>query len=192
MQKAMSERTQDFLAVGLPGDASTLPFQSDVEITRQGKQREGRKVDVDSARRVDAFTALRKGLAQGCYDAARRFELDLLNRLGLSERMAGTGRVDCTAGHTTDLMRTAGIMVDKVQDRISPRDFWLLCELIAPAIDRGTWRDHTAYVTGEDHTEGQAAAVRASVVNLRDAYTSIEREGAAHRLTKAFGGQRAA
>jgi hypothetical protein len=186
MAKALAERVMDLEAVSLPADAATLPRQADVEVTRQGRQREGRKVDVDSARRTDAFAALRKGLAHGCYDAARRFEMDVLIRLGQSEGLAGTGRVDCTAGHTTDLSKTAGIAVDKVKARLPPRDFWLLCELIAPAIDRGTWRDHTAYVTGEEHTEGQAAVVRAATINLRDTYAAMERETAAERLGKAF------
>ena len=191
---ALSERKNDLAAVNMHIDAAVLQRQADVEVTRQGQKPAGddKKAGHDRARRTDAFDALKKGLARGCYDAARRFEADLLTRLGLSERMAGTGRVDCTAGLTTDLMVTAGIMVDKVQDRLAPRDFWLLCELIAPAIDRGTWRDHTAYVTGEEHTEGQSAAVRAVTVNLRDVYAALERETAAQRTARAFRADRAA
>lgn len=190
----LAERMKDFAAVNVPADAAILPNQADIDVTRQGQTRDGeeKKAAHDTARRSDAFDALRKGLARGCYDAARRFETDLLIRLGRSERLAGTGRVDCTAGHTTDLMATAGINVDKVQDRIPPRDFWLLCELIAPTIDRGTWRDHTAYVTGEEHSEAQSAAVRAAVVNLRDTFTAIERETSTERVKRAFGGRRAA
>lgn len=190
----LAERMKDFAAVNVPTDAAVLPNQRDIEVTRHGQKRDDddKRAGHDRARRTDAFDALKKGLARGCYDAVRKFETDLLTRLGQSERLAGTGRVDCTAGHTTDLMLTAGIAVDQVRDRISPRDFWLLCELIAPAIDRGTWREHTAYVTGEDHTEAQAAAVRAAAVNLRDAYTAIERETTTKRLERPFTGRKAA
>ena len=190
MAAALKARVQDLTAVNLPADAATLPRQAEIAVTRQGEKTaddpEGKKAGHDRARRNDAFDALKRGLARGAYDAARRFEADLLVRLGQSERFAGTSRVDCTAGHATDLIMAAGIMVDKVKAHLSPRDFWLLCELIAPPTDRGTWRDHTGYVTGEDHTEGQAAAVRAATINLRDAYTAIERETAAERLGRAF------
>lgn len=174
-----AKRMADLASVNLAPESVALSAYAEVEVTRTGQTREGRKVEGDQARRHDAFSALRTGMAAGCYDAARRFELDLLTRHGLSERTAGTQRIDQTAGHTTDLMRTAGIMVDKVQDSIPPRDYWLLCELIVPPVDRGSWRDHVQFICGEKHTEGQAACVRAATVNLRDAYRAIERRAAA-------------
>jgi hypothetical protein len=88
-------------------------------------------------------------------------------------------RVDCTGGHATDAIVQAAQRVDDLRDRIAPRDYWLLCELIIPPIDRGTWRDHVAFITGESHVHAQGAVVRAICVNLRDAYAAIERKAAA-------------
>lgn len=174
----IAKRARDLEAAGVTPEAAILPRQDDIEVTREGAQREGRKVDSDQARRLDAFSALRTGMAAGAYDAARRFELDLLTRHGMADKGNAIGRIDCTAGHTTDLSLTAGIMVEKVQDRIPPRDFWLLCELIVPPVDRGTWRDHVNYICGEKHSEAQAACVRSACVNLRDAYAAMERKAA--------------
>lgn len=172
----------DMEAVNLPRDAATLPRQADITVTRAGEQRtkaaDDKKAGHDTARRNDAFSALASGMAAGCYDAARRFERDLLTRLGLTERGPALERIDCERGRT-DQMVLAGIRVDEVNHRLPSRDFWLLTELIAPPIDRGTWRDHVHYITGERHTEGQAAAVRSACINLRDAYTAIERKAAA-------------
>lgn len=175
----IAQRAADLASVNLSPDAATLTTFSEVEITRTGQSREGRKVEGDQARRHDAFSALRIGMAAGCYDAARRFELDLLTRHGLADRGRSMERVDCTAGPTTDAVIAAAQRVEQVQDRIPPRDFWLLCELIVPPIDRGTWRDHVGFITGETHVNAQGAVVRAVVVNLRDAYVAIERRAAA-------------
>lgn len=177
--EAISKRALDLEAVNLQPEAAALALQADIEVTREGQGREGRKVDSNQARRLDAFAALRVGMAAGAYDAARRFELDLLTRHGVADRGKSMERVDCTGGHATDQIIAAGQRVEAVQDRMPPRDFWLLCELIVPPVDRGTWRDHCAYVTGERHTEGQAACVRSACLNLRDAYTAIERRTAA-------------
>lgn len=175
----IAKRAQDLESVNLQPDAANLIRQADIEITRTGQNREGRKVEGDQARRHDAFSALKLGMANGCYDAARRFELDLLTRHGCADRGRSLERVDCTQGPTTDAVIQAAERVEQVQDRIPPRDFWLLCELIVPPIDRGAWRDHVFFITGESHTEAQAACVRAVVINLRDAYTAIERKAAA-------------
>lgn len=180
---ALQKRRQDLEAVNLPPEAATLPRQADITVTRAGEQRaratDDKRAGHDTARRQDAFSALSSGMASGCYDAGRRFEADYLAKLGL----AGPGvrsaeRVDCERGHV-DHMLLAGARVDEVRDQIPPRDFWLLTELIAPPIDRGTWRDHVKYICGERHSEGQAACVRSACVNLRDAYTAIERRAAA-------------
>lgn len=175
----LAKLAQNLEAVNLPPEAATLHRQQDIEVIREGEDREGRKVDKDQARRLDAFSALKPGMAHGAYDAARRFELDLLTRHGVADRGRSMERVDCTGGHATDAIITAGEKVEGVQVRIPPRDFWLLCELIIPPIDRGTWRDHVSYVTGERHTEGQAACVRSACLNLRDAYAAIDRKVAA-------------
>ena len=175
----VAARARDLEAVNIHADAATLPVHADIEITRAGAKREAQKVDNDTARRPDAFTALRAGLAQGCYDAARRLEHDLLVRHGLSDRGRSMERVDCTAGLTTDAIISAAQRVEKVQDRMAPRDFWLLNELINPAGREWlNWREAVAYITGENHSEGQAAAVRAACINLRDAYAAMERKAA--------------
>jgi hypothetical protein len=47
-------------------------------------------------------------------------------------------------------------------------------ELISPRRAYDGWRDTVAYVTGESHPHGQAAAVRGASVNLVDAYKAAE------------------
>lgn len=173
------KRANDMEAVNLQPDAAALPLQAEIEITRAGQGRGSQTVKTDSARRLDAFEALKGGMAPGAYDAARKFEHDLLVRHGLAEGGRSMERVDCTGGHVTDSIIKAAENVENIQDRIPPRDFWLLCELIVPPVHRGTWRDHVHYITGERHSEGQASAVRAACVNLRDAYTAIDRKVAA-------------
>jgi hypothetical protein len=188
------QRADDMAAVNIQPESATLPRQADIEVTRAGGRREGQKVKDDTARRLDAFSALKDGMAQGCYDAARRFERDVLTRLGLGPGGQALGeRVDCARGRV-DAMVQAGLRVDEVNDRIPPRDFWLLMDLIAPRIDRDGftisrgkgdkievfgpffgWRAHTAYITGESNAHAQCAVIRAATVNLRDAYAAIER-----------------
>jgi hypothetical protein len=183
-QERIQQRARDLEAVNVQPEAANLPRQADIETTRAGDQRDkakdGKKADHDTARRLDAFEALKPGMAAGAYDAARRFEGDLLGRLGITDGARSLERIDCDP----DLARAVrcaafGQRVDAVQDRLAPRDFWLLIELIAPPIDRGTWRDHVSYITGETHTHAQGAIVRAVCVNLRDAYMAIERRAAA-------------
>jgi hypothetical protein len=184
-QVAAERRAADLVAVSLPAEAASLPRQASIEVTRAGESRakstDDKKVSHDSARRIDAFDALKSGFAHGCYDAVRRFEVDLLARLGIWDRVFMVGRVDCDRDpHYARALAcaVAGEKVDAIKARIPPRDFDLLCELIAPQVDRGTWRDHVAYITRERHTEGQSAAVRAACVNLRDAYAAMERKAA--------------
>lgn len=175
------QRARDLEAVNVPPEAAALPRQADIEVTRAGQARakgDDKKVDHDNARRLDAFEALRSGMAPGAYDAARRLERDMLTRLGLGDSGRQTDRVDGAFG-SADRAFLAGAAVLAVFDRLAPRDGWLLTELIAPAIDRGTWRDHVAYITGETHTHAQGAIVRAVCVNLRDAYAAMERRAAA-------------
>lgn len=197
--EALTARRMDLEAVNLPSDAATLPLQSQIEVTRAGQGRGSQTVKTDTARRLDAFEALKAGMADGAYDAARRFELDLLIRHGIADGGRSMERVDCTGGHATDAIIIAAGNVETIQDRIPPRDYFLLCELIVPpinrdgiqprfarpdgSVERGAplfgWRASVYYVTGESHTHGQAAAVRAAAVNLRDAYAAIERKAAA-------------
>jgi hypothetical protein len=170
-------RARDLEAVNVHPDAAVLPLQQDIEVTRAGQQRQGQKVRTDSARRLDAFAALKDGMAPGAYDAARRLERDILIRMNLSERPASLERVDGSKGHA-DAMILAGGRVLAIAARIPPRDYWLLVELIAPPIDRGSWRDHVAYITGETHVHAQGAVVRSACLNLRDAYAAVERRAA--------------
>jgi len=177
--EARLARSKDLEAVNLSPDAANLARQEDIEIVRAGQGRGAQTVKADSARRLDAFEALRFGMVEGAYDAARRFEADVMIRRGENDRGRPTERVSRTAGFTTDAMVKAAQRIEQVLALLSPRDGWLLQELIAPVVDRGGWRDHAAYVTGEHHHHAQGAAVRACCVNLRDAYRTIERRAAA-------------
>jgi hypothetical protein len=177
--EALVKRGLDLEAVNLPKEGSALGTQDNIEVTRKGEKREGRAVEENSARRLDAFEALKAGMVAGAYDAARRLETDILIRRGENDKGRATGRVDRTAGLTTDAMIQAAQRIEQIIDRIPPRDWWLLNELIAPAVERKPWREAVQYITGERHTEGQASAVRAACVNLRDAYAMLDRKAAA-------------
>lgn len=177
----IAARVQDLAAVSLPADAAVLPVQQDIEITRQGQMRDGRKVDADSARRLDAFEALKPSMAgemfAGCYDAARRLERDILTRYGWADRGRSMERVDCTAGLVNDASLSAGKRVDAVTQWLSLREGWLLVELITGHPDRPTWRETVAYITGETNLNAQGAAVRGACANLRDAYVRLDVAG---------------
>jgi hypothetical protein len=179
-------RALDLDAVNVPTDAASLPHGQDIEVTRAGQKRGGQKVTEDSVRRLDAFTALKDGMNtqprfHGCYDAARRFELDILLRRGEADRGQASQRVDRTAGLVTDAMIDAAKRVEAVVARLPPRDWWLLMELIKPSTERSSWRESVEYVTGETNPHAQCGAVRSSCANLRDAYAAIEREALGRR-----------
>lgn len=182
MAAKLAARRQDMEAVGLPPEAANLHTQDNIEITRKAEKRDGKVVEENSARRLDAFEALKPTMAPGCYDAARRLERDMLIRRGEADRGKATGRVD----HALDLdharaltMIEAGDRVDEVLARLGDRDLWLLTELITGHLDRPQWRQTVAHITGEQQANAQGAAVRAATVNLRDAYVAIERKAAA-------------
>lgn len=172
------KRAQDLEAVGLAPDAAVLETQADIEITRTAEKRDGRTVQENSARRLDAFEALKATMAPGCYDAARRLERDLLIRAGQADRGQPMMRVD--GGPDPDHARAlrmiaAGDRVDAVLGRLSERDVWLLTELIVGCPERREWRGSVAHITGEVNPNAQGAAVRAACVNLRDGYAAVER-----------------
>jgi hypothetical protein len=180
---AAERRRKDFAAVNLPDDACKLQAFADVEITRAGQRREGRVVDKDQARRMDAFGALREGMEPGAYDAARRLELDIAIRCGEHDRGRPMERVDGESPtDRMDNMVAAAKRVDAVLSRVGPRDAWLLSELINPSVSVSlrcqTWREVVAYITGETHAHAQGAAVRAACANLRDAYDLVQRRAA--------------
>lgn len=198
--KRLIQRSLDMEAVSLQREAAVLDRMSDVEITRAGQKREGQKVTGNSARRVDAFDALREGLPVGCYDAARRLERDILLSRGQGDRGAHMERVDGSGGMEREFrFIVASSELRALVGRLAPRDWWLLHELIAPSRDydgwqpvredaegrmvKGEpiqgWRAAVAYITGETHTHAQGAAVRAACVNLRDVYEALERRSAA-------------
>lgn len=173
-------RANELDAVGIQKEAATLQRQQDIAIVRKNEKRDGQTAEHNSARRLDAFAAMKDSMVQGGYDACRRFEMDLLTSLGMGDRGRAMARVDCEGGlDRTDKMVMAGTRVNEVLDRLAPRDGWLLKDLIAPAIDRGTWRDHVAYISGEANWNAQGAVVRAVAVNLRDVYAAMERRAAA-------------
>lgn len=172
-------RANELLAVNIQPEAALLQRQQDIAITRAGERREGQKVKEDSARRLDAFEALKAGMAPGCYDACRRFELDILLRRGEADRGQSTQRVDKTAGLITDAMVDAALRVEAVVERLPPHTWWLLMELISPTVDRGTWHETVAFVTGEETAPRQREAVKLAAVHLRDAYVAVETKKAA-------------
>lgn len=177
----IAKRAQDLEAVNVHGDAAVLPRQEDIEVTRQGEKRDGRKVDTDQARRLDAFAALKEGMAPGAYDAAKRLERDLHIRYGQHD-YGRPERVDCeqSAAGRTDSMIAAGERVDAVLAKLGAQEGKLLTELILPQPQRQTWRQVVQHYTGETNPHAQCAAVRLACVNLRDAYERpVKRRAAA-------------
>lgn len=171
----LARKRQRFEAVNLPPEVAELITGADIEVTRSGEKRGDQTVKEDSARRLDAFAALKDGMDKGCFDAARRLERDLLVRRGEGDRGQRVERVDCDAGlDLTDLIVAAGQSCDYIKSRLSPRDWWLLHELIQPSLERPDWRAHVAYVTGEANWNAQGALVRAVCLNLRDAYEELD------------------
>jgi hypothetical protein len=170
-------RVPGFEAVSLQPEMAQLPRNLDIEVTRAGDKREGRRVQEDSARRLDAFLALRDGMRPGAYDAARRMERDIMTRRGEGDRGKPTERVDgdeALKDHT-DQMVDAGRRLDKLKDKLSDREWWLLHELIAPSIERDGWREIVAHITGEDQPNAQGAVVRSACANLAEAYDKLDR-----------------
>lgn len=179
----LARRVRELTDVGLQPEAAVLAAHSEVEVTRIAEERpgqSGKKVAHTVARRMDAFESLKAGMVDGAYDAARRLERAMIVRKGEGDRGRRMGRLDCEGGRDiADLMLEAGDEVEAVRVRLAPRDWWLLVELIDPPLDRGTWRDHVAYITGEENRDGQGAIVRHACANLRDAYQDTERRAAA-------------
>ncbi|MDQ0462613.1 hypothetical protein QO010_000361 [Caulobacter ginsengisoli] len=172
----LSRRARDFEAVGLAASAAALASNDAVDVRREGR------THTLGARRLDAFEALREGMAAGAYDAVRRLERDLTIRAGEHDRGRAMVRVDCDMGlgpGRTDQMLAAGQRVDAVLGRIGRRDGWLLLELLRPTpetrIALPTWRAVVAHITGEENDRGQAAIVRNICANLAEAYAWRER-----------------
>lgn len=180
MAERVARRALDLAAVNMPVSAAELVHHADIEVTRAGARRDGQTVKHDVARRMDAFQALREGMAPGAFDAARRLERDVLASLGLNDQGRAADRVDCeqAAFERVDLMIMAADRVIKVTKRLSDRDRRLLIEVISPRREYRSWREIVAHVTGETHAHAQGAAVRAACVNLRDAYQGMERKAA--------------
>lgn len=174
------QRGADLAAVNLPEGAAHLATQADIDITRAGARRGTQVAKEDSARRLDAFDALRDSMKAaefaGCYDAARRLERDYLIRYGQHDHGRPVDRVDCeqAAFNRNDLMIMAGQRIDAVMERLSYRDGRLMRELIVPPRPWTTWRMAVAFVTGEANHNAQGAAVRSACVNLRDAYQRLD------------------
>jgi hypothetical protein len=181
----MERKRKAFAAVGLSPEMADLVRNADVDVTRKAEKREGKVVEDNAARRMDAFDALKPSMKAeryvGCYDAARRYEHQILVRRGENDRGPSSERVDRTAGFTTDSMIDAARWVEDVNARLAPRDWWLLMELLSPTRDLGGWRGIVAHITGETHEHSQGAVVRAMTVNLRDAIEAVEKAATAAR-----------
>jgi hypothetical protein len=180
----LAKRLQDFHAVGLPAGLAALPAGSNIEITRTAEKREGQTVEANSARRLDAFTALRRMMEPGCYDAGRKYEHQMLVRRGENDRRTAMERVDRTSGLTSDAMVDAALWLEAVDAMLSRRDRRMLLELIEPTKAWASWRDLVQAIAGEKLEHAQAAAVRAMAVNLRDAIDEVERLRAATKRPK--------
>lgn len=174
----LAQRVAALQAVNIHEDAAALETFNAVEVVRAGDARGGQKVQHDVARRLDAFEALRKGMAPGAYDAARRLERDMTIRRGEHDHGRPIERVQETRRNRNDTMIAAGQRVDDVLEHLSDRDGWLLTELIYTTLPFKEWRSIVAYITGETTDHGQAAAVRSACVNLRDAYDRPSRRSA--------------
>ena len=178
----IARRGQDFEAIGLAPEAAALQTQSDIEITRKGDTRvshkTGAKVEENSARRLDAFEALRDGMEKGCYDAARRFERDLAISLNEHDRGRSLMRVDNEKpGDRMDDIVAASKRLGEVMRFVSYRDAWLLQWLIRPPANRFEgWRAIVYHITGETDRLCQGAAVRLACGALRDAYERVDAE----------------
>lgn len=168
------QREHAMEAVGLQVEAARLERQANIAVTRKGEARlDGKKVEHDIAKRQDAFDALRGTLCPGGYDAARRLERDMLMALLMGDHGRPMERVD-EEGKKDFAHLLAGIKRDEVKARLSSRDWWLLLDLMVPTIQRASWRDHVAYITGETNANAQGAAVRGAVFNLTEAYKILD------------------
>lgn len=143
---------------------TALPQNAAVEIRRADRTR------VASARRLDAFDALRDGMAPGAYDAVRALERWMTLHRGEGDRGRRMVRIDGAAPRLdrTDRMIAAGERVRALLAAVGDRDAWLLSELIepTPALQLKPWREVVRHVTGETHPHAQGAAVRAACANL--------------------------
>lgn len=161
-----ARRARDFEVLGLQPEAANLASSETIEVRRAGRS------NLASARRLDAFDALREGMASGGYDAARRLEADMRLRRGEGDHGRTLIRVDGGANGPALLDRqlAAGRRIDRVLSRIGARDALLLIELIYPSLERPGWRETVAEITGETHAHAQGAAVRGACANLAAAY----------------------
>lgn len=198
----LARRVRALTDVGLQPEAAYLVAHSEVEVTRVAEERagsNGKKVSHTVARRMDAFEALKEGMVHGAYDAARRYERDVIDGLCLGNRGRSMMRVDCDKRDGEYRFLEAADNAEFVRGRLSPLDAFLLTELVVPSreydgwcpsfedgdgkIQRGApwygWRAIVAYVTGELNKDAQGAVVRHACANLRDAYQDMERRAAA-------------
>jgi hypothetical protein len=178
----LARRAKDLALVGMQPEAAALPQHDMVEMTRMAEDTgAGKKAGHHVARRMDAFDALKDGMQPGAYDAARRLEREILESRLEGDKGRRMERVDCAKADEKEFKFVlAADNVKGVSQRLSPRDFWLLRELIIPSKEyAGGWRGVVAYVTGEDNKDAQGAVVRSACVNLRDVYEALERREAA-------------
>lgn len=167
-EQAVIDRIRAFDAVGLSPASALLQANADISVQRNTQS------TVQSARREDAFDALKAKMEPGAYDAARRLEADMRIRRGEDDRGQRLVVVNGQAGDKGSMDRRldAAKRVDAVLMGVGERDAWLLTELIYPAQRRESWRLHVAYITGETNEVAQGAVVRGACANLARAYDS--------------------
>lgn len=183
----LAARMRDLHSVNVPPATALLKSGEEIEVIRAGDTRapespdgKGKVAHHDTARRLDAFEALRSSMCDlvGAYDAARRLEKDVLMSLGQHDHGRPGERVDCEQGaySRVDAIVFASERVRWIKKSMPDRDIWLLYELIVPGKPGEQWRQTVARITGETNANAQGAVVRSACCNLRDAYAKLERK----------------
>ena len=177
-------RARDFERVQMQPEAAGLAANAEVKVepAKRASTETGERGNVERARRMDAFEALRPSMVkdEGAYDAARRLENDVLIRRGWNDRGASITRVDNDKliSPRQYAMVEAGSRVDAVLELLPRREAWLLMELITPTapvtLAATSWRGVVEYVTGETHKNSQGTVVRAACVDLAEAYVKLD------------------
>lgn len=167
-------RAADFHATGQAPDTAALTTAAEIEV--RSPKTGARRL---AAQRMDAFGALRDTMSSAMYQAAMRYQLDIIQRKGEGDRGRSLERVDCEGrGDRTDAIIKAGERVEAVRRFITDRQYWLLTELASPSdairLQYSTWRDIGYYITGEHDVRALAAVIRGAVKDLLAGYTAID------------------
>lgn len=164
-------------AWGANVEAMAMPANASVAVTMD----RARAKTVQTAKRMDAFSALATGMPQASYFAALRLQVDITIRKGEQDRGRNFNRVDCESPtDRTDAMIAAARRIEAVFARIGGHTQWLLTELASPSevtrLQHQNWREIVAYITGETNPMAQGATVKHACQDLALAYAEMDRE----------------